>query len=175
MIGRSNGAPNQGLLLRRAIAASRVGQYETAAADHQRYVDRISNNRGGLYLDGSNAYVEGPHIDFDKLGPFTLEATVYDWRQAVLTVGDTYGQQAEKRAIWIDSTSAGWVNPSGFSATVQNIPKLQRCHLALVFDGQFLRSYLNANLTSALRQVLKRLRSSCSLDELRLAHSTAAA
>jgi formylglycine-generating enzyme required for sulfatase activity len=150
MIGQPTPATNQLLFLRRGMSASRIGDHEQARSDYHQFVTRITGNYGGLYLTGMGEHVEGPNFDFNSLGPFTIEAIVNDWDQTILSSGSTLGKQANKNAIWIDSISAGWVSRNGIVAGQLNLPIQTRNHVALVFDGENLLTYLNGRRTKVL-------------------------
>jgi serine/threonine protein kinase/formylglycine-generating enzyme required for sulfatase activity len=150
MIGEPNPTTNPILFLRRGMSASRIGDHKQASSDYRQFVSRFPGGFGGLYLTGMGEHVEGPNFDFSSLGPFTIEAIVTDWDQTILSSGSTRGQQANKNAIWFDSISAGWVSKRGLVAGALNIPIQTRNHVALVFDGDNMRTYLNGKLTKAL-------------------------
>ncbi|MEO1524775.1 MAG: protein kinase [Planctomycetota bacterium] len=117
----------------------------------------VYGSQSGLLLSGSGLHVETTAIPFDTFEQFTIEAWVdQNWQRAICAQG--FGGDPEN-SIWLatlanlpgfECTSVGWERERGRTESWTRLPRLREPwnHVALVFDGQSRRLYVNGLVCS---------------------------
>ena len=114
-----------------------------------------------LRFDGIDDLVTAPHLAFDQYSAFTIEAWVYDWKNAILCQGQAGDPE---NSIWLSTgnrttrngsphESCGWENGKGTNyefAVGAGTPKRWN-HVALVYDGANQLLFLNGKRLQANR------------------------
>ncbi len=125
--------------------------------------DDSDHNGWALAFDGRRSIVSSPGVHFHQFDAFTIEAWVRGWEGPILSQGrnDLDGQDHESPSLWMSlgtnpgsrQESCGWITESGadFQIVVGRGDPIGWNHIAVVFDGNMKRLFLNGECVQSCR------------------------